>query len=218
MHGTEKLGIQPLPERGGQGEVSGDTHLGSREKQGPGSAWCSCPKQGMPWGAAPAPPESFPPALPEQTLQLARKQRFLLMGNVRAAEPVVALPRSPAGILGKHSRSSTGSGFVASGQGSALEFTPNSQHMPSAPALQPLSPGGRRGTDATRVAGAQACFLSDPCGSSALGKASQIPPGSVLSWQINSHHQSVLKGKKKNNNTQTCFVEKLLILGCFSAI
>lgn len=146
MHGTQKSGIQPLLQRGGHRGVLGDTHLGSRELQGQGSTWHSCPKQGMPWGAdgaARAPPESFPPAIPEQTLQLARKQRFLMMGNVRAAEPAVLLPPSPAGILGKHSRSSTGSGFVASGQGSELEFTPNSQHMPSAPALQPPSRGGQ---------------------------------------------------------------------------
>lgn len=66
-----------------------------------------------------------------------------MMGNVRAAEPVVLQPQNPAGILGKHSRSSTGSSFVASRQGSALEFTPNSQHMPSAPALQPPCRGGQ---------------------------------------------------------------------------
>lgn len=146
MHGTWKSGIQLLSGRGGQGGVSGDTHLGSREEQGQGCAWHSCPKQGMPWRAARAPPESFPPAIPEQTSQLARKQGFLLMGNVRAAEPAVLLPPSPAGILGKHSGSSTGSGFVASGQGSALEFTPSSQHMPSArlSSLPPCLPGGDR--------------------------------------------------------------------------
>lgn len=144
VRGTQKSGIQTPPgERRARRGLGGHTP-GIQGAAGPGTHSLFLPKTGMPWGAAAAPPESFPAALPEQTSQLARKQRFLLMGNVRAAEPAVLLPRSPAGILGKHGRSSTGSGFVASGQGSALEFTPGSRHMPSAPAPQPPSRGDRR--------------------------------------------------------------------------
>lgn len=146
VRGTQKSGIQTPPgERRARRDLGGHTP-GIQGAAGPGTHSLFLPKTGMPRGAAAAaPPESFPTALPEQTSQLARKQRFLLMGNVRAAEPVVLLPRSPAGILGKHGRSSTGSGFVASGQGSsALEFTPGSRHMPSAPAPQPPSRGDGR--------------------------------------------------------------------------
>lgn len=144
MHGTQKLGIQPLPERGGQGGVSGDTHLGHREKQGQGSTWCSCPKQGMPRRAdraATSPPKSFPPAFPEQTLQLARKQRFLMMGNVRAAEPVVLLPRSPAGILGKHSRAAQAAALWPAGRDQRWNSLPIPSTCPLL-RLSSLPPGG----------------------------------------------------------------------------
>lgn len=79
------------------GEGRAGTHTlrghtpGIQGEAGPGILLVLLPKT----RDARAPPEPFPPALPEQTLQLARKQRFLMMGNVRecgASCPAAAEP------------------------------------------------------------------------------------------------------------------------------